>query len=178
MTIVDMHEPLAQYAGPGNWNDPDMLEVGNGQTASEDRTHFSIWCMMAAPLMAGNDIRKMSQQTLDILTNKDAIAIDQDKLGIQGSRYINKDSLQVWFKPLENGDWAVCFVNRSSKVKKVSFNWKKEEVKDKVTGRSLDAGAVKYTLFDVWSKKTVGTTKSKYSATLQPHETFMYRLRK
>jgi len=178
MTIVDLHEPLHQYAGPGNWNDPDMLEVGNGQTRAEDRTHFSIWCMMAAPLMAGNDIRNMSKETLEILTNKDAIAIDQDPLGIQGFRYSNLDSLQVWFKPLDKGDWAVCFVNRSSITKKILFDWKNANIDDKVSGRTLDASKMKYSLYDVWSKKLSGSTQSPFSAILPSHDVLMFRLRK
>src|SRR5205814_1280084 len=87
MHIADMNADLRKYAGPGHWNDPDMLEVGNGMTAAEDRTHFSVWCMMAAPLIAGNDVRKMNAETRTILTNKDAIAIDQDELGVQGFRH-------------------------------------------------------------------------------------------
>lgn len=178
MTIVDLHEPLRQYAGPGNWNDPDMLEVGNGQTAAEDRTHFSLWCMMAAPLMAGNDIRTMSKETLEILANKDAIAVDQDPLGIQGFRYSNQDSLQVWFKPLANDKWAVCFVNRSSVPKKIFFNWKKEKIQDKVSGRSVNASKSQYTLYNVWSRENAGSTRSSFSAVLQPHDVIMMRLSK
>ncbi len=81
MTIVDMQNGLQKYAGPGHGNDPDMLEVGNGMTASEDRTHFSMWCMLAAPLIAGNDLRKMSAQTTAILTDKELIAIDPGSVG-------------------------------------------------------------------------------------------------
>src|SRR5215831_6344429 len=110
---VDLTANLRKYAGPGHWNDPDMLEVGNGLPANEDRVHFSMWCMMAAPLIAGNDIRKMNNDTRMILTNKDAIGIDQDALGIQGFRYASNDSLDTWFRPLSNGDWAVCFLNGS-----------------------------------------------------------------
>jgi len=79
-----MQKGLRKYAGPGHWNDPDMLEVGNGLSEAENRSHFSIWGMLAAPLIAGNDIRKMSKQTQAVLTNKDIIAINQDPLGIQG----------------------------------------------------------------------------------------------
>ena len=139
MHIVDLNEPLRRYAGPGHWNDPDMLEVGNGISVAEDRTHFSLWCMMAAPLIAGNDIRKMNAETRAILTNKDAIAIDQDALGVQGLRYASKDSLETWFKPLSNGDWAVCFVNRSAQPQKINFDWKNENVNDTLSNRQLNA---------------------------------------
>jgi len=94
MRIVDLQKGLRKYAGPGHWNDPDMLEVGNGMTTSEDRTHFSMWCMLAAPLIAGNDLRKMSKTTLDILTNREVIAVDQDSLGIEGFKYADNDSLE------------------------------------------------------------------------------------
>src|SRR5438552_4327679 len=139
MHIADMNADLRKYAGPGHWNDPDMLEVGNGMTAAEDRTHFSVWCMMAAPLIAGNDVRKMNAETRTILTNKDAIAIDQDELGVQGFRHTSKDSLETWFKPLSNGDWAVCFLNRSAQSKKIDFNWKDKKVSDTLSSRKLNA---------------------------------------
>src|SRR5690606_6003410 len=87
LQILDMREGIRQYAGPGHWNDPDMMEVGNGMSVSEDRAHFSMRCMQAAPLMAGNDIANMTEETIAILTNKEAIAIDQDSLGIQGFKY-------------------------------------------------------------------------------------------
>src|SRR3954453_16966930 len=149
MTIVDMEDSLQQYAGPDHWNDPDMLEVGNGMSVSEDRAHFSMWCMLAAPLMMGNDLRKMSKETHDILTNKDAIMIDQDALGAQGFHYASKDSVQTWFKPLKNGDWAVCFVNRAAQPQQIQFDWKNENVTDKVSNASLNAGSVTYKIKDV-----------------------------
>jgi len=88
-----------------------MLEVGNGMSINEDRVHFTMWCMLAAPLILGNDVRNMSKETLNILTNKEVIALDQDKLGIQALKFATKDSLDFWFKPLENGDWAFCILN-------------------------------------------------------------------
>lgn len=87
MAIVDENEPLYSRAGPGHWNDPDMLEVGNGGlTTTENRTHFSLWAIMAAPLIAGNDLRNMPPDVKEILTNKEVIAVDQDALGRQGRR--------------------------------------------------------------------------------------------
>ena len=109
MPIVDLQKGLRKYAGPGHWNDPDMLEVGNGMSTNEDRSHFSMWCMLAAPLIAGNDVRKMSKVTKGILTNKEVIAVDQDKTGIEGFKYKDQDSLEVWVKLLQNDDWAICF---------------------------------------------------------------------
>ena len=95
---------LARYAGPGHWNDPDMLEVGNGgMTEDEYRTHMSLWAILAAPLLAGNDLSKMSPETLAILTNKEVIAVDQDRLGKQGDRASALGQTEIWTKPLSNG---------------------------------------------------------------------------
>ena len=153
MQILDMQEGLRAYAGPGHWNDPDMLEVGNGVlTPSEDRAHFSMWAMIAAPLIAGNDLRKMTRETLSILTNTDVIAIDQDPLGIQGFRYSSEDGLETWFKPLENGDWAVCFLNRSDTNKTAAFNWKTTPFSDPVSHRSFEGSWQNFKVFNLWNK--------------------------
>ncbi len=176
MANVDLEDTLQKYAGPDHWNDPDMLQVGNGMKVNEDRTHFSIWCMLAAPLMVGNDIRKMSSETLSILTDKDAIAIDQDRLGIQGFKYSDRDSVQTWFKPLANGDWAVCFLNRSGATQKISFNWKQENVKDNVSGSVLSAASGNFRLFDVWDNKIIGTTEKDLVRLIAAHDVLMLRL--
>lgn len=102
--IIDKNADLHKYAGPGHWNDPDMLQVGNGVlTMEENRSHFTMWCMLAAPLLAGNDIRKMDKETLGILTNKEVIAVNQDKLGKQGGRYMKVGEHEIWVKQLSNG---------------------------------------------------------------------------
>lgn len=178
MKIVDLQDTLSRFAGPGHWNDPDMLQVGNGMTLSEDRTHFSIWCMMAAPLIAGNDIRKMSKETHAILNDKDAIAINQDALGVQGFKYSDKDSLQTWFKPLSDGAWAVCFLNRSATPKQAQFNWKEMVVTDAVTKTSLNAAATTYKIFNVWTKKDEGNTGKNINMSVPPHDILMLRLSK
>lgn len=177
MTIVDQNDSLRKYAGPGRWNDPDMLEVGKGMTYSEDKAHFSIWAMMAAPLMAGNDLRKMTPQTKSILMNKAVIAVDQDPLGIQGFKFSDVDSLQTWFKPLQNGEWAVCFLNRSNRDRQVYFNWSKELVKDKLFNYVLDRKS-NYRMFNLWSGKEEGTTAKPLNAILPPHDVIMFRLKK
>src|SRR5688572_17670559 len=135
LQILDMQDGLRKYAGPDHWNDPDMMEIGNGMTVGEDRAHFSMWCMLAAPLMAGNDIAAMTKETKEILTNKEAIAIDQDALGIQGLKYSANEGLETWFKPLQNGDWAVCFLNRKEVAQKIDFDWIKNVVIDDVSKR-------------------------------------------
>ena len=101
LQILDAQKALRKYAGPGHWNDPDMLEVGNGMSVNEDRAHFSMWCMLAAPLISGNDLRHMSPETLEILTNKEVIAVNQDALGVEGFAYSANEGVEVWFKPLE-----------------------------------------------------------------------------
>jgi alpha-galactosidase len=113
---------LAKYAGPGHWNDPDMLEVGNGgMKYNEYLTHMSLWAMLAAPLLAGNDLSQMSPQTKSILLNKDVIAIDQDALGKQGNRLSAEGPFEVWSKPLQNGDIAVGLFNRGHDAEQMSL---------------------------------------------------------
>ena len=120
---LDLQKGLEKYAGPGHWNDPDMLEVGNGAlSASEDRAHFSLWCMLAAPLLAGNDLGNMTKETKMVLTNKELIAIDQDKLGKQGYLIKNDEYFQIFLKPLSGGDTAVCLFNRGDQTREVSID--------------------------------------------------------
>lgn len=178
MRIVDMQDTIRKYAGPGHWNDPDMLEVGNGLTVAENRTHFSIWCMLAAPLIAGNDMRKMDEQTKNILTNKEVIALDQDALGVEGLKYRERDSLQIWFKPLGNDNWAVCFLNRSGQPKQVEFNWANEMVNDDISNRRLSTNATTYKLRDLWSHKDIGDTKKPLKATIGSHDVLVLKLTK
>jgi alpha-galactosidase len=176
MQILDKQEGLRQYAGPGHWNDPDMLEVGNGMSDNEDRAHFSMWSMLAAPLIAGNDLQKMSPATRAILTNRDVIAVDQDSLGVEGFRYSTKDSVEVWFKPLSGGDWAMTVLNRNSTPRQVAFDWRSEAVSDSVSGRGAHFDAVTYRLRNLWTKKDAGTTRRALSATVPGHDVLMFRL--
>lgn len=176
MRIVNMRRNIRQYAGPGHWNDPDMMEVGNGMTAQEDRTHFSLWCMLAAPLIMGNDLRSASKETLEILTNKEAIAIDQDPLGIQGFKYIAKDCPEIWVRPLDNGEWAVCFLNRNDADYELNFDWSKHVIKDEFAKRILDS-ETRYQIRDVWKKKSLGDTGSVLRTTIEPHDVLMLKLR-
>jgi alpha-galactosidase len=114
-TILSQQEGLQSYAGPGHWNDPDMLEVGNGRlTLAENRTHFSMWAMLAAPLLAGNDLPNMKPEIHDILTNREVIAIDQDRLGKQGSRVYSEGEVDVWVRDLSGGAKAVAILNAGS----------------------------------------------------------------
>jgi alpha-galactosidase len=174
--IIDMQDSLRKYAGPGHWNDPDMLEVGNGMSINEDRAHFSMWCMLAAPLISGNDIRNMSKETKEILTNKDVIAVDQDSLGIQCFKYSSKNNVECWFKPLTNGDWAFCILNRDSTAHKFSFIWKNENVSDNVSGRKTNFEKITYKIRNVWTKDESSNTKNKFTKEIPPHDVVMLRL--
>jgi alpha-galactosidase len=178
MKILDMRKNIRQYAGPDHWNDPDMMEVGNGMKVNEDRAHFSLWAMQAAPLIAGNDLRKMSKQTMDILTNKEVIAIDQDVLGVQGFSYRMKDSVETWLKPLQNGDWAVCFLNRSLSPKALAIDWKQLVVTDTVSSAILDPVKNIYQLRDVWTKQNTGSTAKPFNTIVPAHDVIMLRLSK
>jgi alpha-galactosidase len=110
--IINQQAGLARYAGPGHWNDPDMLEVGNGKlTLAENRSHFSMWAMLAAPLLAGNDLPNMKPEIKAILTNKDVIAIDQDKLGREGTRAYSDGEVDVWTRHLSGGAMAIAVLN-------------------------------------------------------------------
>jgi alpha-galactosidase len=110
--ILSQQEGLEKYAGPGHWNDPDMLEVGNGKLSlAENRTHFSLWAMLAAPLLAGNDLPNMKPEIKAILTNRDVIAIDQDRLGKQASRVYADGEVEVWTRNLSGGALAIAVLN-------------------------------------------------------------------
>lgn len=178
MKLVDLNEPLRAYAGPGHWNDPDMLEVGNGSlTLAENRAHFTLWCMMAAPLLMGNDLTTMPEEILQILCNKDVIAIDQDPLGVQGLRLKSEGGIEYWFKPLEGGDWAVCFLNRGAEDKVVLIDWESLKFTDELSGKTFDpAGCKAQNLWDkkVRARKTKGTQK----VYIPSHDVLLYRVGK
>jgi len=176
LQILDMQDGLREHAGPDHWNDPDMMEVGNGMSVNEDRAHFSMWCMLAAPLIAGNDLRNSSQETLDILTHKEAIAIDQDPLGIQGFKHATQGDLEVWFKPLRGDEWAMCVLNRAAEPREFTFQWQKEEVKDNLSGREPGFDRITYEVHNIWSGETAGTTGEPLKARLPGHDVLMLRL--
>jgi len=178
MRIVNMREGIRKYAGPGHWNDPDMMEVGNGMSFAEDRAHFALWCMMAAPLIMGNDVRKVSKITLSILTNKDVVAIDQDSMGVQGFRVSRKDSMEVWAKPLANKEWALCFLNTSKKVQNLNFNWLANPIVDSLFDYSLNMTGTIYSVKDLYQNVYLTTTKKPLQAVIGAHDVLMVRLRK
>jgi alpha-galactosidase len=178
LSILDKQDSIRQYAGPGHWNDPDMLEVGNGMKYNEDKAHFSLWCMLAAPLMAGNDLRKMTDQTKAILTNKDLIAVDQDPLGIEAFRYYAFDGIEIWVKPLSNNEVAVCFLNRSNHPQTVSYNWKAHVISDPINKVDYNFNVDTYKLRDLWTKKETGTTAKTFEQTIPSDDVVVLKLTK
>jgi len=178
LNILDRQDSIRQYAGPGHWNDPDMLEVGNGMSNNEDKAHFSLWCMLAAPLMAGNDLRNMSPQTAAILTNKDIIAIDQDPLGVECFKYYSFDGLEIFVKPLANNQLAVCFLNRSNRVQNINYDWRDHTINDAISKTNVDFNQAGYKLRDIWAKKDVGTTNNVFKQTIAPDDVVVLRLTK
>jgi len=176
LQIIDQQKPLRQYAGPDHWNDPDMLEVGNGMSENEDRAHFSMWCMLSAPLISGNDQRDMKPETLRILTNKDVLAVDQDTLGVEAFVYSTNNAVETWFKPLAGGDWAVCFLNRGTQPQKVAFDWANAKVSDSLSKRDANFATTTYKLQNLWTKADAGTTKDALAAGVPGHDVLMLRL--
>jgi len=141
---------LEKFAGPGHWNDPDMLEVGNGgMRRDEYRTHMALWAILAAPLLAGNDLRTMNAETRELLTNSEVIAVDQDPKGVQGHRVWEEGPLEIWIKPLADGSQAVGLFNRSDAMLTIQLDSKLIGVKPSATLRDLldhkDLGAIKDT---------------------------------
>ena len=124
LNILDLQSGLEAFAGPGHWNDPDMFEVGNGGMSPDQyRAHFSLWAILAAPLMAGNDLSTMSEETRRILTNREVIAVDQDPLGVQGHRAVRNGDTEIWVRPLEGGNQAVVLLNRGATGTTIRLEW-------------------------------------------------------
>ena len=158
---------LEKYAGPSHWNDPDMLEIGNGGMTNEEyRTQMSLWCILAAPLFAGNDLTKMTPETVDILMNPEVIAVDQDRAGIQGHRVWQEGPLEIWMKPLSDGGKAVGLFNREEHPMTMTVDFK-------ILGLS---GPVR--VHDLWLRKDLGTFTGSFTATVPRHGVVMIRVGK
>jgi alpha-galactosidase len=164
-TIGFSQNDLAKWAAPGHFNDPDMLEVGNGgMSAIEYRTHMSLWSMLAAPLLAGNDIRSMNDETKEILTNRDVIAIDQDKAGHQGHRAAQSGDTETWVKPLADGGIAVALFNKGEAGADMKAVWADLGVKKAKKVR------------DLWAHADLTGAETEYSATVPAHGVAMIRV--
>jgi alpha-galactosidase len=165
--IIDMQDGLETYAGPGHWNDPDMLEIGNGgMTATEYRSHFSFWCLLAAPLIAGNDLKNMTPEIKEILTNAEVIAVNQDPLGMQGRRVRKNGDLDVWARQLKDGSRAVILFNRGEADADMSVSWE-----DLGYPAHLSAS-----VHDLWLKKDLGRFTGTFSAKVASHGVVMVKV--
>ncbi|KHN14744.1 Alpha-galactosidase [Glycine soja] len=166
-SIADANDRWASYAGPGGWNDPDMLEVGNGgMTTEEYRAHFSIWALAKAPLLVGCDIQAMDNTTYELISNREVVAVNQDKLGIQGKKVKNNNGLEVWTGPLRGNKVAVILWNRSSSNATVTACWSDIGLEP---GTIVDAR-------DLWEHSTQTSVSGKISAELDSHACKMYVL--
>ncbi|XP_007036954.2 PREDICTED: alpha-galactosidase [Theobroma cacao] len=164
---ADRNDEWASYAGPGGWNDPDMLEVGNGgMTVDEYRSHFSIWAIAKAPLIIGCDIRTMDNDTYEILSNEDVIAVNQDKLGVQGKKVKRDGHLEVWAGPLSDNKVAVVLWNRGSRKANVTALWSDIGLQPTVAVKARD----------LWTHSTEYSLKGQISAQLESHACKMYVL--
>jgi alpha-galactosidase len=176
LQCIDAAADLYPYAGPGHWNDAEMLEVGNGElTWDESVTHFSMWCMLAAPLMSGNDLREMDYKTRQILTNKEVIAVNQDPLGKQGIRFMDMGDKEIWAKPLADGEIAVCFMNRGETPWKLDYNWRNQTM---YFARDVNFRKWEYTVRDLWQHKDIGRSTDRLQAEIPGHGVLMVRLRR
>jgi alpha-galactosidase len=171
LDIIDLNEPRASYAKPGAWNDPDMLQIGNykngGPNDNEYRTHMSLWCIMAAPLILGNDIRSMNQVTRDILLNKEIIAVNQDTAGIQGTKMKSSNGLDIWCKPLGSQNSttkAVALFNRTNSAANITLNFSDMSLSGTVYIR------------DLWAKKDLGSFTGTYTMQVPSHGTAMLNI--
>jgi alpha-galactosidase len=169
INIFEKQRDLARYAGPGKWNDPDMLEVGNGGMTNEEyKTHFSLWCMLASPLIAGNDLQTMTPEIKTILTNKEMIAINQDTLGRQGTCYRDNYGYQIWTKPLANNEKAVCLLNKSDEKKSVLVDFV-------LLGKTRTSTLENYRIRDVWEHKDINLKETSMYIELPPHSVKVFR---
>ena len=175
LPILDKQAGLRKYAGPGHWNDMDMMEVGNGMSEEEDRAHFSLWAMLASPLIAGNDLRTMTDATRRTLTHRDMIAINQDRLGIQAMKWIDEGEIELFLKPLDNGGYALLVLNRTDDARVYTLDWSSHDMKDDISRRAIEFKKQRFSWRDVWNDST-GSTSTPFSTTIPAHGVVVLRL--
>ena len=159
LRIIDLNADLHQYSSPGHYNDMDMLQVGRGMTYDEDKTHFSMWCMMNSPLLAGNDLRDMTRETIEILTNKEIIALNQDKGFRQATRLLREGDIEIWVKPLGKAgkQKAIAIMNRGEKTGQTALTPEKIGVSS--TSK----------LRDLWLHENIGKLGKSRTLTIPKH---------
>eukprot|EP01116_Phalansterium_solitarium_P001845 TRINITY_DN11668_c0_g1_i1.p1 TRINITY_DN11668_c0_g1~~TRINITY_DN11668_c0_g1_i1.p1 ORF type:complete len:377 (-),score=132.12 TRINITY_DN11668_c0_g1_i1:89-1219(-) len=164
---LDSNDKWAKYAGPGGWNDPDMLEVGNGRlTLDEEQAHFALWCLVKAPLLIGCDVGNMSNDTHSILTNAELIAVNQDDLGVQARKLVRKNELEVWGGQLSGGAYAVALFNRSPSASNITANWSDLGI----------PAATPMRVRDLWLHEDVGVRSGSVSALVRSHAAVIFKL--
>jgi alpha-galactosidase len=177
MDCLDLQHNLAQYSKPGAWNDMDMLVVGlkgrgkpsgkQGCSRIEYQSQMSLWCLLNSPLIASNNLADMDEETIEILTNKEIIDINQDKLGVQATRILKKGLKEIWAKPLSNGDWAVGFLNRDdNRSLDIDLNLNSLGFKQKVIARN------------VWKHSNIGEYQNKLTVNVKSHQVVVLRIKK
>ncbi|WP_408590332.1 glycoside hydrolase family 27 protein [Novosphingobium sp.] len=198
LQILDKQDGLRSFAGPGHWNDPDMLEVGNLPDLNANRSHFALWAMLAAPLIVGTDVvgmkpditriltnpaisrtrsaPRMKPDITRILTNPHLIAIDQDALGIQGFAWLRSGDVEVWARPLAGERWAVAVLNRSAQPQTHVIDWSGEPLSDNASQKSADLGKRRFKLVDGWTGKATGDTATPLKVSLAPRDTAVFIL--
>ena len=185
LEILDKQNGLEKYTRPGGWNDPDMLMVGlygkgkssgkKGCTDTEYKSHFALWCMLAAPLIANLDVRNMNEPSKNILLNKDMIAIDQDSLGKQAVRIIDNNGINIYLKKLSGGEWAILFLNRNNNTVNITFDWKKLRLDDKISAKGYKS-LTGYNLYDIWKHKKAGNTNKPLKTAIKSHDVLVLKL--
>jgi len=164
---LDENDKWYKYAGPGSWNDPDMLEIGNGgMTTAEYRSHFSLWCLIKSPLLIGCDVTKMSKDTLTILTNYEVIALNQDPLGAQGYKRSSKNNQEVWASALFGHALAVILFNRDGSAHNITANWSDIGISSGITVSARD----------LWAHKYAGTFTNSITALVPSHDVVVFKL--
>jgi alpha-galactosidase len=165
--ILDLQVERWRHSGPNRWNDPDMLEVGNGgMSHTEYVSHFSLWAMLAAPLIAGNDLSNMDEATRQILTNADVIAVDQDPLGQQARRLWKQGDLEIWARPLQGGDQAVVLFNRGQAPANMKVTWAQLNL----------PAAIKADVKDLWAKTLRHHVGTEVGGSVAAHGVLMLRI--
>jgi len=176
LNILDKQAGLQRYAVPGRWNDPDMLEVGNLPALAENRSHFAMWAMLAAPLIAGTDVVGMKPEIAAILTNPRIVAIDQDPLGLQGFAWIRTPELEVWARPLSGERWALAVLNRSDQRRSHAVDFSHHPLSDDLNQKFARIGERHYRVSDEWTGEARGTTREPLEVAVEARDTAVFLL--
>ncbi len=173
---LDRNDEWHEYAGPGGWNDPDMLEVGTSSklTLAEQRSHFTLWALIKSPLILGNDLRSIPPEIMEILSNPEIIALNQDPLGIQGYKRSSKDGLEVWAGDLEGGDIGVVLFNRSPQAESIAVRY--DELLFENSNQRRDDLSISASVRDLWARTDLGVHEDSFEAVVASHDVIALRL--